>query len=91
MKIVSNATPIISLCSIGQVDLLRKLFGKILIPKAVYSEIKAKNRFGYHEIDADFFEVREIQGKIYVGFLRNDLDQWKRKQYCLQRNQMRIF
>jgi len=40
MKIVSNATPIISLCSIGQVDLLKKLFGKILIPKAVYSEQK---------------------------------------------------
>lgn len=75
MKTVSNATPIISLSSIGQTDLLKKLFGKILVPKAVYAEIKNKNRFGYHEIDADFFEVREIQGKIYLGFLRNDLDQ----------------
>jgi uncharacterized protein len=75
VRVISNATPIISLCSIYQVELLKKLFGKIMVPKAVYQEIKRKKRFGYKEIDTDFFEVREISGKIYLGFLTNELDQ----------------
>lgn len=75
MIVVSNTTPIISLCSIYQVELLKKLFGKIIVSKAVYREVKGKNRFGYQEIDADFFEVRDIRGKMYLGFLTNELDQ----------------
>lgn len=42
MKVVSNTTPIISLASIGKIDLLEKLFGTIIIPEAVYSELKAR-------------------------------------------------
>lgn len=74
MKVVSNTTPIISLSSIQQLELLRLLFRKIYIPKAVYNEIKAKKTFGYKEIDADYFEILEIKGKKYLGFLLNDLD-----------------
>jgi predicted nucleic acid-binding protein len=60
MKVVSNATPIISLATIDKLSLLSKLFGKIYVPKAVYQEIKAKEAFGYQEIDSDYFQIAEI-------------------------------
>jgi hypothetical protein len=37
--IVCNATPIISLIKVKQLDILHQLYGNIIIPKAVYSEI----------------------------------------------------
>lgn len=39
MIIVSNTSPIISLSAIGQLDLLRQLYNKIIIPPAVYNEV----------------------------------------------------
>ena len=74
MKVVSNTTPIISLSAIEQLSLLPKLFGKIYVPKAVYEEIKAKDAFGYQEINSDDFQVMEITGQIYLNFLLDDLD-----------------
>ena len=38
--IVSNTGPLIALASIGQLDLLRSLFGRILIPPAVRAEVQ---------------------------------------------------
>ncbi|MDL1976123.1 MAG: DUF3368 domain-containing protein [Deltaproteobacteria bacterium] len=74
MKVVSNATPIISLATIGRISLLHQLFGKIYIPREVYDELKSKKAPGYQEIDAPYFQVREIQGAPYIGFLLHDLD-----------------
>lgn len=42
MIVVSNTTPIISLASIQQIEVLERLFGEIIVPQAVYDEIKAK-------------------------------------------------
>ncbi len=74
MIIVCNTTPIISLASIGQLSLLADLFSKIYIPQAVYKEIKYKESFGYQEVDNPCFEVINIQGNDYLGFLLNELD-----------------
>ena len=38
-KIVSNATPLIYLSKIGRLDLLRDIFGEIIIPKEVKTEV----------------------------------------------------
>jgi len=74
MIIVANTTPIISLASIGRLDILEKLFGKVIIPEAVYQEIKAKPGYGYEQVDASFIEVRAIQGLLYKDFLLTQLD-----------------
>ena len=42
LKIVSNTTPIIALSSIGQLELLKKMYKEIYIPAAVYDEIMIK-------------------------------------------------
>ena len=39
MIVVSDTTPLISLLKINRLDLLEKLFGKILIPQAVFNEL----------------------------------------------------
>lgn len=74
MKIVSNTTPIISLSSIGQLNLLQDIFQEILIPESVYCEIKAKKSYGYDEADAAFISVVPVKGKIYSELLMNQLD-----------------
>ena len=57
MKVVSNTTPIIWLASINRLDILEKLFGEIIIAEAVYSEIKAKQGYGYEQVDSHFINV----------------------------------
>lgn len=39
MKVVSNTSPIINLAAINHLDVLRQVFGTIVIPQAVYHEI----------------------------------------------------
>jgi predicted nucleic acid-binding protein len=39
MIVVSNTSPIINLACIGQLDLLRQIYGQITIPDAVFTEI----------------------------------------------------
>jgi predicted nucleic acid-binding protein len=74
MKIVSNTTPIISLASIKQLNLLKHLFKEIIIPQSVYLELKAKKSYGYKEVDSDFIKVKEIKGDLYTSLLLNQLD-----------------
>jgi predicted nucleic acid-binding protein len=74
MKIVSNTTPIISLAAIGRLDILEKLFGKVIIAEAVYNEIKAKPGYGFEQIDCDFIEVQPIKGLLYKDLLLSQLD-----------------
>ena len=74
MKVVVNTTPIILLASIGQLPIVEKLFGKIIIAEAVYQEIKAKPGYSYDQIDCEFIEVQAIQGRLYKQLLLNQLD-----------------
>lgn len=41
-KVVVNSTPLIVLCGIGRLFLLRDLYQEIFIPMAVYKEILVK-------------------------------------------------
>jgi len=74
MIVVSNTTPIISLSSIGKINLLKKIFYKIYVPTAVFNEIKAKKSYGYDDIDKDFFKIYNIKDNIKKFLLLNELD-----------------
>ena len=39
MIVISDTTPIISLLKAGRLEILEKLYGKVLIPEAVYQEL----------------------------------------------------
>lgn len=47
MKIVvSNTTPFIALARIGRLDLLQRVFGRVLVPAVVASELSSANKSG---------------------------------------------
>ena len=41
-KVIVNSTPLIALCHVNQLPVLKQLYGEITIPKAVYDEISVK-------------------------------------------------
>ncbi len=41
-KVVVNTTPLIALSHVGKLDLLKQLYGEIMIPEAVYKELSVK-------------------------------------------------
>lgn len=66
-KVIVNSTPIISLCHIGKLDLLKVLYGEVLIPEAVYREINAKpDSVAKAELDKslDWIRVCKIQNQL---------------------------
>ena len=65
LKVVSNTTPIISLLKIGKLELLRKIYGKIIVPRAVYNEVNAGiNKSYYLDLNKlDWIEIKEIENK----------------------------
>lgn len=58
MIVISDTTPIITLLKIDRLDLLQKLFGKIIIPEAVYRELTSNSQFPD--------EVERITGAAYI-------------------------
>ena len=54
--------PIISLASINRINLLQKIFNNIVIPEAVYHELKAKETYGFSEADEDFISIAKDLG-----------------------------
>lgn len=50
--VVTNTTPIITLSLVGKLDLLQQLYGEVLVPPAVYTEVVAggRSRIGVLEI-----------------------------------------
>lgn len=75
-NIVVNTTPLISLCHIGELNLLRDLYGTIIIPKAVKDEIYAKIDSitkSQLEIAQDWIKVIEIKNKMAKTFYKSQL------------------
>ena len=62
-KIVSNASPLIYAAKIGSLEVLGKLYGKILIPPAVYDEVVEK---GVKKKAADALVLEEAVTKGYL-------------------------
>ena len=77
MIVVSNATPLIALAAAGHLDLLRRLYGHILIPRQVYREaVKRKpDAAGAAVIGAAvWIEVLDIHDHDRVQELETKLD-----------------
>lgn len=65
MSVVSNATPLIYLAKIGKIELLRKVFGEIVIPEEVKDEVVEKGKT-VGERDAYIVEEAIREGWIRV-------------------------
>lgn len=73
MIVVSDTTPLISLLKINRLELLEKLFGEVLIPKAVFEELTVDERF---RVEAEqikrekFISVKPINNPESVSILK---------------------
>ena len=77
MKVVCNASPLINLARIGQLALLPRLFGRLLLPQAVWQEVVEDGRGqpGAEEIRrAVWIERATVSNQPLVHSLRQDLD-----------------
>ena len=77
MIVVSDASPIINLASIGKLDLLPDLYGKIILPIAVFEEITVAGagQPGDAEVrTASWIEVRSCQNLQLVAALSKEID-----------------
>ena len=77
MRIVSNASPLINLARIGKLDLLRELYGEILLPEAVWHEVvvDGAGQPGANEVEAAaWIGRRSAKNKQLVQALPQELD-----------------
>jgi uncharacterized protein len=80
MKVISNSSPLIALSSIKELDLIRKLWGRIIIPRAVFKEtvVVGKKKPGAPEIgDAcrSWIKVSNVKNRREVVALQAVLDE----------------
>lgn len=74
-KIVSNTTPLITLLTISKLDLLRHIYGEIIIPYGVYEEIEqGKDKSFYTDLKQfSWIKISDIQDREPLKYL-HDLD-----------------
>lgn len=78
ITVVSDTTPLIGLASIGRFELLRRLFGEVYIPKAVYQEtvVAGREKGGAkREVSgAKWIKIVEVRDRLAVEVLLDELD-----------------
>ncbi len=75
-KVIVNSTPLITLCNINEINILKELYETVTIPKAVYEEITAKEDSACQQISSlAWIRVEEIddisQKKMYQAKLHD--------------------
>jgi predicted nucleic acid-binding protein len=72
MIVVSDTTPVISLLKVGQLDVLRKMYGTVVIPAAVYHELVTNKAFP-EEAEAvkrcEFIRQENVRNELAVKIL----------------------
>lgn len=89
-RVVVNATPIIALSLIGKLDLLRQLYGEVLVPPAVQSEVHAGGQYaiGSAELrEAPWLRLLPLQDPQRADLLVTDLDRGEAEVLALVQEQ----
>ncbi len=77
MLIVSDTTPIISLIKIGILELLKSMYGEIILPEAVYNEL-ISNPLMSREAEiikkSTFLKVTKVENEFAVKLLQKQLN-----------------
>ena len=61
-KIVVNSTPLIALAKVNMLELLKEMYGQVIIPEAVYREVMEKNDVAAQRVEAalEWMDVRKV-------------------------------
>lgn len=76
-KVVSNSSPLMNLAIIGELDILRKLFGVVIVPQEVWDEltIEGKDKLGTDDIlQADWICFESVVNRSLFVSLNIELD-----------------
>ena len=84
--IVSDDSPLIVLLKTNKLSSLQKLFTKIIVPKAVYQEITAKEQEKQIFDKTDWIEIRDIKNSELNNLLKKLIDKAKLKRLFLPKN-----
>ena len=74
MIVISDTTPIISLLKANHLELLQKLYGNVLIPKAVYKELTENPAYSKEAKTVkslDFLKMVPVENVKSVNVLRS--------------------
>jgi len=77
MILVSNASPLVNLAGIGHLELFRDLFGKLLVPEAVWEEVvvAGAGQPGARLLEeASWVTRHQVKNQSLVQALRQELD-----------------
>lgn len=90
MIIVSNSTPLIGFASIQRFDLLKRLFGELYIPQAVYDEVVVAggDACGVHEVrNATWIKTIGVKDRLaaegLLPIIRPDIERLDQKGFSL--------
>ena len=86
MIVISDTSPVINLAAAGQLDLLKKLYGKVIIAQAVYDEIvvTGAGQAGAKEVEsANWIEVKEVANHTLIASLQLELDKGESESIAL--------
>ena len=78
MIVVSDASPIIGLAAIGHLDLIRKMYKRVVIPEAVYREIAVAGggQPGGDEVQSeDWIVTQSVSELRLINALKIELDE----------------
>lgn len=85
-KVVSNTTPLLSLLKIDKLELLKALYGTVIIPEAVFREIETGRDWTYYTdlSKVDWIEIRNVKNPASLDFFF-DLDRGEAEVLVLAR------
>ena len=75
-KVIVNTTPLIALSHVRQLDILRKMYGEILIPQAVYQELSEKQKsVCKKQVDnsLDWIHIEKIRNEMAKSMYKTQL------------------
>ena len=75
-KVIINSTPIIALGGMGMLELLKKMYGEVIIPQAVYDEIGLKpdsRSFIELKKSLSWVQILPIQNQMAKRFFKTQL------------------
>jgi predicted nucleic acid-binding protein len=73
-EVISNTSPILYLHQIGQLDLLPKLYGRVVIPPAVRKELRTGAERGFSTPDVDQIQWLEVRALTDMTLLPMAID-----------------
>ncbi|MCM1160040.1 MAG: DUF3368 domain-containing protein [Roseburia sp.] len=74
MIVISDTTPILSLLKAKQLELLRQLYGSVIVPEAVYEELTMNSAFVNERaiiMECSFIVVEKVHNQESVRLLRD--------------------